>query len=108
MNASATEDLRNYATSRWPMDNHKARIWKLKRLLGWNERRVRSVYNGEDGVALRAHEHDELTDLFEKVTQENADISQSIAELEKAIESQAALIHRLKVELSGGKYSAQG
>lgn len=99
MGASATNNLRNYATSRWPMDNHKARIWKLKRTLGWSERRVRSVYNGENGVSLRAHEQDDLTALFEKVTHQNADISESIAQLQSELERQAALIDRLKVEL---------
>lgn len=55
MNASAV--LREEARFRWPsLQYHQDRIWSLREWLKWSHRRVRSIYNAEDGVSLRGEE----------------------------------------------------
>lgn len=59
MTAAAQTDLRLFAADMWPRLNHKGRIRELCKLLAeweWSDRRVRSVYNAEAGVSLRANE----------------------------------------------------
>lgn len=48
--------LRDYAGRTWPTLNHKGRMAQLARRLGLGHRRVRSIYQNEPGVALRAEE----------------------------------------------------
>ena len=64
MTAIAQNDLRNFAAVEWPLMNHKGRIARLAKLLpNLGHRRVRAIYNGEDGVSLRADEQAEITTL---------------------------------------------
>jgi hypothetical protein len=54
MSANAASILREEAKFRWPtLEYHQDRIWRLQDWLKWGHRRVRSIYNSEDGVALR-------------------------------------------------------
>src|SRR5690606_6385386 len=53
---NAQNILRGYAADRWPALNHKGRISRLAGTLRWGFRRVRSLYNNEQGVRVRADE----------------------------------------------------
>lgn len=65
MNAALS--LRNYAANEWPLLNHKGRLRALcKELSHWSGRRVRAVYNAEQGVALRASEQADIDALIEE------------------------------------------
>ena len=48
--------LREFAGLEWPTLNHKGRMAAPARRLNIGFRRVRSIYQNEDGVALRADE----------------------------------------------------
>lgn len=53
MIADAAAVLREEAKFRWPsLDYHQERIWRLREWLKWTHRRVRSIYNREEGVVL--------------------------------------------------------
>lgn len=56
MSATAQMMMRDYAGTRWPTLNHKGRIARLANTLGIGHRRVRSLYQNEPGVRLRADE----------------------------------------------------
>lgn len=67
MNAAAQIDLRMFAAEEWPLVNHKGRLRNLARLLPkWTERRVRAVYNAEQGVSLRAEERADIEALIQE------------------------------------------
>ena len=64
MEATAQMQLRTYAAHQWPLINNKGRIARLaKDLPNLGHRRVRAIYNGEDGVSLRADEQAEIDQL---------------------------------------------
>lgn len=63
MSASAQLILRDYAGARWPTLNHKGRMARLASVLGLGHRRVRSIYQNEGGVSLRADEMAAITSL---------------------------------------------
>ena len=90
--------LRDYAASEWPRLNHKGRLAKLCRALPWTDRRVRAVYNAEQGVSLRADEQAEIDKLTAKIEEANRDTFQDlqtrIARLEAALFSQDAEFHQ--------------
>ena len=57
MTVNAASVLREEARFRWPtLQYHQERIWRLRDWLQWSHRRVRSIYNAEDGVSLRGEE----------------------------------------------------
>jgi hypothetical protein len=56
VSASAQLMLRDYAGQRWPTGNHKFRMTRLADVLGLSFRRVRSIYQGDPAVRLRADE----------------------------------------------------
>jgi len=56
MSSTAQFALREYAGNRWPTLNHKGRIARLAGHLGFGHRRLRSLYQNEPGVRLRADE----------------------------------------------------
>lgn len=69
---AARTDLRMYAADEWPMLNHKGRLRELGKLLtNWTARRVRAVYNSEQGVSLRAEEQADITALTDKENQDD-------------------------------------
>lgn len=83
MTAAAQADLRSYARKRWPTLNHKGRISRLyDDLKGWSRRRVRSIYNNEKGVSLRAEEQAAIAELQRKARDEHRTLEQRIAALE--------------------------
>ena len=75
MNAALS--LRSFAAGEWPLLNHKGRLRALcKELSHWSARRVRAVYNSEQGVALRASEQADIDALAEE---ENRNEFQALA-----------------------------
>lgn len=89
MTTAATASLRTYAAHEWPQLNHKGRLAKLCRhLTTWSNRRVRAVYNGERGVALRADEQSDIDQLTQEARNEYVDLQTRIARLE------ALLLHQ--------------
>lgn len=106
MNAAAQIDLRSFAATKWPALNHKGRLRELARLLPvWTARRVRSVYNGEFGVALRA---DERADI-EAITGEADAVRRSqeaYRDLEARIASLEAIYAQLNAQPRGEQLAA--
>lgn len=92
--AAAQSSLRDYAASEWPRLNHKGRLAKLCRLLPtWTDRRVRAVYNAEQGVSLRADEQEAVQRLTATEEATNA-LRQSQAEY-RDLEARIARIEAL-------------
>lgn len=86
MNAEATLKLREFGAAEWPLLNHKGRLARLCRLLPWSGRRVRAVYNGEQGVSLRANEQADVDALTEEANQNAfAALQDRVARLEAAL-----------------------
>lgn len=96
MSASAQTMMREYAAFRWPTVNHKGRVAKLARQLGFNHRRVRAIYQNETGVSLRADEMAAIAAL-QKVEEANRNDFQAlqarIARLEAALFQSDAEFH---------------
>lgn len=96
--AAAHVSLRDYAAREWPLMNHKGRLAKLCRALPWSDRRVRAVYNAEQGVSLRADEQAEIDQRTAKIEEANRDDFQAlqarIARLEAALFAQDAEFHQ--------------
>jgi hypothetical protein len=91
-----------YAAGRWPTMNHKGRLRELaKELTRWTERRVRAVYNAEDGVSLRAEEATDIEALNRKIEEANRnefqDLQDRIARLEAALFAQDEEFHSEQV-----------
>lgn len=96
--AAARTDLRDFAAREWPRLNHKGRLAKLCRLLpSWTNRRVRAVYNAEQGVSLRADEQADIERLT-PMDEANRDTFQAlqarIARLEAALFAQDPEFHQ--------------
>lgn len=92
MSATAQVLLRDYAGNRWPTLNHKGRMSRLAGHLGFGHRRVRALYQNEDGVRVRADEMAAIQALRQKqrlVEEANRDDFQAlqarIARLEAAL-----------------------
>jgi hypothetical protein len=99
MSATAQLMMRDYAGTRWPSLNHKGRIARLAGVLGFGHRRVRSIYQNEPGVSLRADEMAAIAALREQKIEEankNAfqDLQARIARLEAALFSQDEEFHQ--------------
>lgn len=93
MSAAAQTSLRLFAADEWPLINHKGRLRNLARLLPqWTERRVRAVYNAEEGVSLRAEEFADIQALIEE---ENRNEFQT---LEARLASMEARLERIDAE----------
>jgi hypothetical protein len=61
---NASNNLRTYAATKWPLLNNKGRIARLtKELPTFGHRRVRAIYNAEEGVSLRADEQSHIDQL---------------------------------------------
>lgn len=98
MTAAAQTMLRDYAGLRWPTLNHKGRITRLAGVLRMGHRRVRSLYQNEPGVSLRADEMAAIAALQEqKIEEANthafADLQARIARLEAALLHQDEAFH---------------
>lgn len=96
---AAQTDLRLYAAERWPTLNHKGRLRELAReLANWTARRVRAVYNAEQGVSLRAGERADIEALIEEENRDAFEALQArIARLEAALFAQDEEFHREQV-----------
>lgn len=77
-------DLRKYAVKRWPTANHKFRKARLADLLGFSERRVRSFWEAK-AASPRDDEVDAINALVGQEGEEDAALSQRIAELEAQV-----------------------
>ena len=78
--------------------NHKGRLRELaKELANWTERRVRAVYNAEEGVSLRAEEATDIEALNRKTEEANrnefAILQSRVARLEAALLRQDEEFH---------------
>lgn len=98
MTATAQLMMRDYAGTRWPTLNHKGRIARLAGVLGFGHRRVRSIYQNEPGVSLRADEMAAIAALREqKIEEANQhafqDLQARIARLEAALFAQDEEFH---------------
>jgi hypothetical protein len=95
MTDMASTMLRDYAAESWPRMNHKGRLRELSRKLPWTDRRVRSVYNGESGVSLRAAEKADIERLTNEANQDDFQALQArVARLEAALLSQDEEFHQ--------------
>lgn len=112
MIADASHILREEARVRFPtLQYHQDRILRLKAFLGWSERRVRSIYNAEDGVSLRGAEAIRLQELAEGQRQRarnaeeaaNADGYKALAARFAALEAELA---SLRAAIAGGPVEA--
>lgn len=112
MTAIAATKLRTFAASEWPLLNHKGRLAKLCRLLPTlSDRRVRALYNAEQGVSLRADEQEavqRLTSQDEANRETFQDLQRRIARLEAALLAQDEEFHQptlaaLREVVDGGR-----
>jgi hypothetical protein len=102
MSATAQTMMRDYAGTRWPSLNHKGRMARLAGVLGFGHRRVRSIYQNEPGLSLRADEMAAIAALREQKIEEanrNAfqDLQARIARLEAALFAQDEEFHHEQV-----------
>jgi hypothetical protein len=100
-----------YAAGRWPTMNHKGRLRELaKELTRWTERRVRAVYNAEDGVSLRAEEATDIEALNRKIEEANRnefqDLQARLAQMEARLEQIDQEFHSAQV--AGHRWAATG
>ena len=102
MNAVAHDILREYAGRRWPSMNHKGRISRLAGHLGLGHRRVRSLYQNEPGVRMRADEA-EIIKALKGQTQDAVE-DRDFAERLRALEEQ---ISALRSEMAGAQVEGQ-
>lgn len=99
MSTSAQFILRDYAGTRWPTLNHKGRMSRLAGVLGFGHRRVRSLYQNEPGVSVRADEMARIEGLRRQrqIEEANRDDFQAlqarIARLEAALFASDAEFH---------------
>lgn len=82
MTVAVHTTLRDYAAMRWPTINHKGRMTMLARMLGFGHRRIRSLYQNEPGVSIRAEEAARIAELDARAKQEatRADLSSQFLE----------------------------
>lgn len=102
MSASAQLMLRDYAGHRWPTLNHKGRMARLATALGLGHRRIRSIYQNEFGVRLRADELQRIKALQGKAIEEAnrndfAALQARIDRLEAVLFQQDEEFHREQV-----------
>lgn len=94
MSASAQTLMREYAAFEWPTLNHKGRMAKLAKALGFGHRRVRALYQNEDGISVRADEMAAIEALREEANRnEFQDLQARIARLEAALFAQDEEFH---------------
>ena len=114
MIADASHILREEAKVRFPtLQYHQDRIHRLKNFLGWSERRVRSIYNAEEGVSLRGAETLRLLEL-EQAQKKRARHAEEAKNAEgfKALEARFAALEAelaaLREALAGGTVEGAG
>ena len=104
------QDLRTYAVRRWPTTNHKWRKARLASILGLTERRVRSLYEGEETAVLRQHEADAITNLIGAAREREIDeanahdftaLQARVARLEALLLEQEAAANRRALAATG-------
>lgn len=102
MSDTAQIILRDYAVHRWPSLNHKGRIARLAGQLKMGHRRIRSLYQNEFGVRLRADEMAAIEALQQsKIEEANRndlqDLQARIARLEAALFASDESFHHEQV-----------
>jgi uncharacterized coiled-coil DUF342 family protein len=111
MSDTAQIILRDYAVHRWPSLNHKGRIARLAGHLQMGHRRIRSLYQNEFGVRLRADEMAAIEALQQhKIEEANRndlqDLQARIARLEAALFAQDEEFHHHQMD--GLRQAARG
>lgn len=95
----AATSLRTFAAGEWPSLNHKGRLRELGKLLPtWSTRRVRAVYNTEQGVSLRAEEAHDIEALTEEARNEYRDLAQLANSLHALLYGPEADYYRPQVD----------
>jgi hypothetical protein len=96
MNAAIANDLRLYARKRWPMAHDKFRKGRLASLLEVSERRIRSLWNGEETAVLRQGEVERIRKLVgqEQLEERNIvafrDLASRVSRLEALLAASVA------------------
>lgn len=95
----ASGRMRDFAAREWPRLNHKGRLRELCRVFPtWSDRRVRAVYNAEQGVSLRADEQADIDQRTATIEEANRDDFQAlqarVARLEAALNQTDAEFHQ--------------
>lgn len=113
MSIDASMTMREYAGRRWPTMNHKGRMNRLASILGLGHRRVRSIYQNEAGVRLRADEMAAIQALrVRKIEEANRDdfaaLQDRVARLEAALLAADQEFHQpqmagLREAINGGR-----
>lgn len=98
MSASAQTLMREYAAFEWPTLNHKGRMAKLAKALGFGHRRVRAIYQNEDGISVRADEMAAIEALREEARHEYRDLAQLAASLQALLFGPEADFYRPQVD----------
>lgn len=111
MNALALKnDLRTYATSRWPSADNTFRKTRLANLLQFSERRVRSFWEG-NAAAPRDEEIEAIEALIgKKEAAHDADrtLTARVARLEEQLAEVAALLADAEQRLERRKAGSEG
>lgn len=97
MSAAAQTMMRDYAAIEWPRLNHKGRMAKLAKALGFGHRRVRALYQNEEGVSVRADEMAVIEALAE-ARHEYRDLAQLAASLQALLFGPEADFYRPQVD----------
>lgn len=107
MHSAIANDLRLYARKRWPMANDKFRKGRLATLLEVSERRIRSLWNGEETAVLRQGEVERIRKL---VGQEQLEERNRVAfqELQSRVERLEALLAANMAASDHGPVATQG
>lgn len=104
VSVAVSTELRLYAGQRWPTMNHKWRKARLASLLGMNERRVKSLYEGDPSARIRQDEISRIEALVSarRGTADAADraLSKRVAELEANLARVVAALARNEVAAS--------
>jgi len=109
MIAAAQTDLRMFAATEWPNLNHKGRLRQLIMALpSWTERRIRSVYNAEQGVSLRAEEAEDIRALTEEAKREYRDLAELANSLHALLYGPEADFYRPQVDAIRAALVPQG
>lgn len=85
---------------RWPTMNNKGRMAMLARLLGFGHRRIRSLYQNEPGVSIRADEAARIAELDAGATEEATRAALSTQFLEARFAALEAEVADLRAQLA--------
>jgi hypothetical protein len=94
VNIAISNDLRVYARQRWPLANDKYRKGRLANLLQVSERRIKSLWEGEQSAVIRHSEAAAVRRLLGQKEIEEANRNDFQALQERIARLEAALLSR--------------